>query len=533
MTEIPTTPADIWLIVKRRKLSLIVISALLLLIATTIALLLPPKYRSSATIMIEEQHIPSSFVMTTVSTYAEQRVENIRQRVLSFTKLSEIINDYSLYQELKGKFTQEEIVSRMRQDIKVEMLEAKVSSNSKGGATFFILSYEGKDPRSVLRVTDTLTTHFLQQNLEVRQQQILDTSNFLAEEANRIKKELSLVEGEFSAFKMKHINELPELFEVNIQSLTFIERNIETLNSDIHSLKDQEGFLRAQLASMSSSLAVTESNENITLLNKLKLEFAVMKNRYTDEYPDLAFLRARIADLEKLVISEAYASVHEGKVNKYTVQPESFPSNPAYITIKGQLANTVADIESAKMQRTRFLEQAADYRKRLEATPKVEERYQTMANSRNALLTKYNDLLQKHQEARVAQELEKDQKGERFTLVEPARFAEKPFKPNRKAILFLGVFLAVGAGIGFAAIREFLDQSVRSSDSLAAVTGVPVLAVIPVITTVREREQNRLRMAIGCVAVAVLICIVMVLFHIFVMDLNVLWAKVGRTLSRM
>ncbi len=527
MNNTELTPGEIWLIVKRRKWSLISITTLLLLITAAVALLLPPTYRSYATIMIEEQHIPSDFVMTTVSTFAEQRVENIKQRVLSFTKLSEIINEYKLYQELKGKLTQEEIVSKMRKDVSVKMLVAKISSSKKGGSgsAFFMLSYEGKNPKSVLRVTDTLTTHFLQQNLEIRQQQITETSNFLAEEANRIKKELSLVEGEFSAFKMEHITELPELFNANIQSLTFTERDIDRLNSDLHSLKDQEEYLRAQLVSITPSLEkMKESNDNNAMLNQLKLQLAEMKNRYTEDYPDLASLKDRIAELEK----QGRAKTHAGKSR--AINP---PDNPAYVALKAQLANTLVDIESAKMQLDRNLELAADYRKRIEATPKVEERYQRMVNSRNSLLLKYNDLLQKHQEARVAQELEKDQKGERFTLVEPARIPGKPYKPNRLAIALVGVILAIGSSIGFAAIREFTDQSVRSSDSLEALTGVPVLAVIPSMVSPREQAQRRLRIITVCAASLLLTVTAIVVFHFYIMDLDVFWAKVGRTLDRL
>ena len=154
-----------------------------------------------------------------------------------------------------------------------------------------------------------------------------------------------------------------------------------------------------------------------------------------------------------------------------------------------------------------------------------------MVNHRNALLAKYNDLLQKHQEARVAQEMEKDQKGERFTLLEPARLPAKPYKPNRRAIALLGALAAIGASVGFAALRELTDQTVRSTDALAHITQAPVLAGIPEIITPAERFRKRFGIMFGCILTLVLIGGSIAAFHYYVMDLDVFWAKALRRMD--
>ncbi len=90
-------------------------------------------------------------------------------------------------------------------------------------------------------------------------------------------------------------------------------------------------------------------------------------------------------------------------------------------------------------------QKAVKYRTLIEATPRVEETYRVLLNERDNQLHKYNELMQKHMEAQVAQGLEKDQKGERFTVVEPAKLPDKPAKPNRLAIMLIGIVLGVGA----------------------------------------------------------------------------------------
>jgi succinoglycan biosynthesis transport protein ExoP len=173
----------------------------------------------------------------------------------------------------------------------------------------------------------------------------------------------------------------------------------------------------------------------------------------------------------------------------------------------------------------------AKYRTRIEASPRVEEAYKAMLIERDNLKAKYDDLMRKHMEAKVAFGLEKEQKGERFTLIEPPRLPEKPFKPNRLAIMLIGIVLGIGAGIGFAALREFSDDAVRDSDSLTFATKLPVLVVIPEIVTQADITRRRFKWVTATVATLVVILAGIVVFHYQVMDLDVFWARLMRKLA--
>jgi len=137
----------------------------------------------------------------------------------------------------------------------------------------------------------------------------------------------------------------------------------------------------------------------------------------------------------------------------------------------------------------------------------------------------------KMMEARVSQALETEQKGERFSLVESARLPDKPFKPNRLAIVLIGFVLGIGAAVGLAAVVEFSDSSFRDGDSLARSTGFPVLTEVSRIITREERAKIRVKRLAVIVAGAGIIAAAVYLFHLYVMDLNVFWAKVMRRLS--
>lgn len=520
MEEHEMSPTEYLEVLRRRKWSLILPAALVLIIAAAVALLLPPVYKSVSTILIEEQEIPEDFVMATVTSYAEQRLQSIHQRIMSTSKLLEIINRLDLYKDLRQKATTEEVVDEMREDINLEYISAEIVDRKTGrpaSATIaFTLSYEGKDdPATVQKVANILASLFLEENLQVRERQALEATSFLEEELQKIKSSLDEIEEEIANFKNENINALPELLQVNIQSRHTVQASLERLEEQLRSLKEREGSLVSELANLSPKLELEDKKR----LESLRLELNRLETRFTDQYPDVIKTRQEIAKLEQKLKGRAVTENGE------------LPDNPAYITLSSKLSSVQAEIESVKRQMKDLQKKEQELDKRIKATPHVEEIYNALLSERRNRQKKFDDLTQKLMEAKVAYGLEKEQKGERFTLIDPARLPEKPFKPNRLAIFLIGIVLGVGAGVATAALREFTDQSVRSTDALSRETAIPVLTTIPRIMTEKDRSLQRMQRTGVVVGGVALVAIAVVAFHFLVMDLNVFWAKVMRRMQ--
>ena len=77
----------------------VMVTVLLVGVVATLALALfsPATYRSSATILIEQQEIPQDFVRTMISSFADQRIQLISQRVMTSQNLMRIAERYNLY----------------------------------------------------------------------------------------------------------------------------------------------------------------------------------------------------------------------------------------------------------------------------------------------------------------------------------------------------------------------------------------------------------------------------------------------------
>ena len=505
-------------IVKRRKWSFILPAVITFMIAGVVALALPSIYKSTSTILIEEQDIPEDYVKTSVTSYAEQRLQSIHQRIVSFTRLIDMINRFHLYPDLKDKWTTEQIVDKMREDIVLEPISADVIDRRTGrpsAATIaFTLSYEGKSPDIVQRVANRLTSLFLEENIQVREKQASDTSEFLGQEMDKVKGKLTELEAKLSAFKKEHVNELPDLLQVNMQSLNNMESNLQRLDAQLRSTKERVGYLETQLA----GIPRLDEKKDKTRLDELKVQLVHLQTQFSDQYPDVIKTRAEIAKLEKNLSSSGQAAK----------QADDAPDNPAYITLASQLSSARTDIVSIQRQIKEAEKTANMYRQRIVDTPKVEETYKAISIERDNTQAKYNDLMRKHMEARVAQGLEKEQKGERFTLIDPARLPEKADKPNRLAIMLIGMVLGLGAGVGWASLREFTDLSVRDTETLVLATSFPVLASIPEIKTMEDLQREKKKRIAIMIGVVLCIAAGLLAFHFFVMDLNVFWAKLMR-----
>ena len=264
----------------------------------------------------------------------------------------------------------------------------------------------------------------------------------------------------------------------------------------------------------------TDPQEQSKQLIRLRADLATTREKYSDDHPDVVKLKKSIAALE------AEQPIPRS-VKAATVKPE----NPAYIAFQAQLEGIVSELKSSRSKRAALQSKVASFDQRLEQTPQVEREYLDLTRDHEASLMRYREIRAKQMQADIGQELEKDRKGERFSLIDPPQLPEKPSSPNRPAILLLGLVLSLGGSVGSAAVLESLDDSVRGSKALSGLLKVPVLAVIPYMENNEERRRKRkIALVILASSIATL-GLVVLLVHFFFVPLDVLWFRALRWLQ--
>jgi uncharacterized protein involved in exopolysaccharide biosynthesis len=536
------------------------------------AALWPPTFKSSATILIKEQDIPAELVQSTVTSFASQRIQAISQRVMARPNLMEIIDQYKLYEDERQRLTTEEIIEEMRDNIGLELIDAEVVDPRTGRPTAatiaFQLSFSHENPTQVQRVANELMSLFLKENLRERSEKASETYAFLTHESERLSQEISLLEEKMAAFKEQHAKTLPELSELNQQLMDRTEREISDTDSQIRSQQQTQIYLQSQLAQL-KPYGVDISLDPATRLQALRTEYLGMLARYSAEHPDVIRMKREIEGLEQetggvdssaeqlkqiealrgelATLRKKYADQHPDvvklerqikalesavsstpKTSSLASAAADNPDNPAYIQLAAQIEAADTEIRSLKEKKQRLEGKLVDYEQRLVEAPQVEREYRTLARDLQNAIDKYQNVHVKQTSAQIAQQLEQESKGERFVIVEPPILPEEPVSPNRPAILFLSFVLALGCGIGYAAVAESMDDSVRGGKSLAFTVGAAPLAVIPYLETDTEAGRRKRRLATKVTAAAAAIILAIAMLHYFWTPLDVLWYKALR-----
>ncbi|MEW6265601.1 MAG: GNVR domain-containing protein [Thermodesulfobacteriota bacterium] len=569
---------DIKSVARRRYKGFTAIFLLVFAAMTAVAFIMPSVFRSQTTIVIEEQQIPREYIQATVTSYVEERLKIITQQVLSRTKLLEIINRFNLYEKMKDQYTTDEIVENMRLDIDLKTISAEVASKRGGGGKkdstiAFVVSYEGNDPTTVQRVANVLASLYLEENVKARESHAANTTEFLEKELENLKFEINGLEQKISEFKTAHMGELPENTGVNMQAIDRLNRDLDQISAQIRSQQERIIYLQGQLATVDQYTTIsvedgkTAANPN-ERLNQLRLQLAALQAKLSDKHPDVKKVMNEIKELETQIYGysedpDKTRRINELKIklaalkSKYgpkhpdvirvtndlaalsaqaAVKPRPIQAgprirtmdNPAYINLKTQLASAEMEMKSLSAEREGVREKITEYQRKLEKTPLVEKEYNNLIRDYETAKGRYRDINIKLMQAKAAQGMEEERKAEHFTIIEPAQLPETPVKPNRPGLILVGFILALGAGAGFAFLREALDHSVKTQGELLSLTGLPILSTVRFIETFEEiKARKRKRLVFVCSALFT-VALALVIIHLFVMPLDLLLVKLQK-----
>jgi len=566
---------DLW---RFRKWYFLVPAVLIISVAVTLAKKLPAVYQSSSTILIEEQQIPPDFVRSLITGFADQHIQSLTQQILSRTKLLEIIHDFNLYTELKDKYSKEEILELMRKNIKLDTISAEVGGKSRsrqeGMTIAFKISYQGENPGTIQKVVGKLASLYLEQNLKHREAQAQTTTKFLEAELVGLKERIQTLGQKIARFKETHEGLLPEMQQFNLNQAVRLESEIKSLENAIKGYENQKTYLEGMLEVVRAG-GVAEGRPGEgglsprARLQALEITLADLRAKFEEDHPDIQKVLREKAQLEKitgkssgggglrqkrLVDLEAELALKQGKYSEDHPEirklkneiaqlkgspdkkagplgdKDTFSSSEVNLVSQLQVINN--DITAAKANRADMQAKLQEYRRHLEAAPKVEQEYLALQRDYQNAHAKYQEVMNKLMEARISEGMEEHQKGGKFTIIDAANYPDMPIKPNRMLILIMGLIFGLGSGVAAMVWAENADRSIKRPEELAGLTERPPLGVIPRIVTPFEVEDRRRRRQIVLTAVAVSLVVGVILIHLFYMDLYLVANRVMKVIEK-
>ena len=479
---------------------------------------LPDQYRASTTIIVVPQRVPENYVRPTVTTDVGERLQTISQQILSRTRLERIIEEFNLYSEERQTLIMEDVVERMRRDVSLNV--AAPGRRSEESSSFTV-SYVAPQPRTAMLVAERLASLFVQENLQERELQADSTSQFLQAQLEDARRRLVEHERKLEDFRKAHAGRLPSQAQSNLQLLqntqAQLQANAEGGNRDRDRLLVLETALSEAAEAAEAPVVTAGATADGEALGATALPVAQqletaraalrgMELRLKPDHPDIRRAKRVITELEAKAEAEALNApvAPERTAAPTRTLPATVVNRIAAMRLEAQEIRS--RMETRRREEERLQKQLAAYTVRLEAAPALESELTELMRDYTTVQDSYTALLKKSEESKIAANLERRQIGEQFKVIDGARLPERPFSPDRNRINLMGLAGGFALGLAFVVLLEYRDTTLRTDMDVVTSLSLPVLAVIPAMTTAGERRRlKRRRIALAAAACAVLL----------------------------
>ena len=457
-------------ILRRRAVLAFAVFAAILVSAVAFALYLPDLFQARAVVLVERQ-LPETVVRPVVSGELETRLHVIKQEILSRARLTELIERFNLYPELRARGEMDRALEQVGRDIQIELTgPEQVSGRNKTAS--FNLTFIGNARDTVAEVTNAITAFYVAQNDQMRYQDAARATQFLKAQIDHARAELDENQRQVEAYTSRHVGELPQQVEMNLSSLDRLNTQLRLNGEQQIRVLEQRDRLYDSPAAAAAAAAPrpTPAAPEDERLEKLRRDLAQLEG-FPAKHPDVKRLQDEITRLE----AEQQA--------RAAVSPDT-PAAAAPPQATGLLrprtgAALEAELEGLKATEASIRASIATFEKRLEGVPYRQNEFALLSRNHQAARDQYDSLLKRYEEAQLGETMEMENQGERFRILEAAIPPTGPNAPNRPRLLILGMFLAVlAAGLVVLGVEQF-DTSFHSVDDIRHFTKVPVLATIP------------------------------------------------------
>jgi len=469
----------------------LIIICLLLAVSAALPyyLRLPDIYQSSASVIYQEQNINPSRLSPDERMRLEEMVNTVTQQVLSRKNLEDIINKFDLYPDMRKNLPIEDIMERLREK------DVEVSVERQRGNVFSV-SFKGKDPEKVKRVTNSLAAKFIEENLQMRQERATERANYIQDELSMSQKKLHKKEAEMRDYKLQYYNEMPEQREANMNRLNALQEQLQAIQANIHDLEQTRLLVSEQLElrrDLVSGTAAGEVSEADSERSGRVGELAEARNRrqellarYTSEHPSVKRIERRISQLESELSgaqtpggghADAPAEIMDSRIQELSLQ----------------LKEIDLDLKNLRKESKNIRDQIKTYQKWIEATPVREAEWAELTRDYDELKNYHDELVSQSLAAQAAESLERRQKGSRFKIIDPAFLPRMPIKGSFLKILLLSVFVGLAGGGGLVVGIDFMDASFKDRKEIEGYLGLPVTCVLPLIITESEKRRGRIK----------------------------------------
>jgi polysaccharide chain length determinant protein (PEP-CTERM system associated) len=459
-------------------------------------------YQSDMLIAVVPQRVPDNFVRSTVTLKTEERIEAITVEVMSRTNLEELIEEFDLYSAERAVLPMEDVVRHMRNSIQTP-LEVRRGQYGLDPPHAFHVKFTYPDPEIAARVTQRIGSLIVEQNVKDRGALAEATDKFLEAQLDEARRRLESQERRLEAFRQRYGNELPTQLQSNLQVVQSTQLQVQAVVESIARDRDRRLMLERLMrdAEREPATVVLPPQPGATQaataqsaqqqLASARAELARLEQRLRPEHPDVIRARRLVAELEPQAAQEVAQAAAGDAPPVRSIEDSQRRDRLRTMAVELESLERQMKFKEGEEQRLRGV--LAEYQRRIEAVPGIESEFVALTRDYDTQQAAYRELLGKREASKVAVDLERQQIGQHFRILDPAVVPVHPVPSLRPRINAAGLAVGLILGLGIAALLEFKDSSFRTDADVLDALALPVMAVVPLVETSTERQRGRRR----------------------------------------
>ncbi len=504
-------------VLARRGRLLASVAGATLLLVFWISMALTNQFRAESLILVEPQGVSDELVAAGVrESDLSQRLGIMSSEILSRARLSKVITDLNLYEDMADWYTREEIVDFMRDRLSVLPVFTEFESGQRRNRDMqfntFRIGFSYESPGPAAEVVNRLANDFISEHINARVQVSQKSLDFMRASIEGLRAQLVEVEAEIARIKKENAGRLPEDLLGNQRMQQQATSDLRAAQQALSAAVSDEAFWKNQVIAAVSLANPNDRTDPAYRKKQLRLQLSEMRARgFTDRHPDVIIAQAELDSIEENERQNADAA--SSGIEK---APETYAEQNA----QSEYRRAGLRAAAAKEEVARLQVQLGEIEMRIASTPAVAEQLDALRREYDSLYKSFQSFSGKLQQATVQADMERRQLGEQLLVLEAAYPPPAPTSPNRPLILVLGLVLGLGLGVVVVVLVETGDRSVHSARELQQISGIPVLADIPSIMLESDRVDRARRIVreVVLVAAIVVFCLVGGLVTYFVVN---------------
>ena len=459
--------------------------------------LLPPSYESQALLLVEQQSVPQTYVQPNVTFNAGQLLQSMGLQVLSRDRLAQVVRQYHLYPDVQQRLGMDAAIEKLQKQITIEPVSLTSLPNPPPGDWSAIrIAFAASTPKLAQEVDNDLTTSFIQENLRATQQASAQTTTFLQQQLQQAAAPLQQAQQQVQNYERDHMGMLPGEEQANLAIMM-------NQQSALAATLATRNRIQLEIASDRALLANAPTPEQAQMqqdLTSLQSQLSTMRSHYTDRYPGVVLLEQQIASLQGKL--RAGSGPHTA-----AAAADNAGGTLQLSQVRSQMEADQALLPQIEQQVTALQKQVQSYQHRLALAPPAAAQLAGLQAQQQQAEANYQALLTKLNDSQMASQLEAQQGGAQFSLVNAPDLPLTPSGPDPAVLSVLGLALGLVLGLGASALAELTQDRIGGETDVVALGLTPVLARIPALRSAAERARLRRRAGWEWVAAAALVLV--------------------------